>query len=91
VGSSNGKNTKIESCIEAELVVVGTRTVQPIVRVTGWRFGGDGDGTGPVGALLRMTAREIIVREGDGEEILAITDPLADSGRRLGRQRDDGL
>src|SRR5687767_4982625 len=49
-------------------VTIGTRTLQPVARVTGWRVGAADEPGSGAGAMLRLRPIEVLVREADGRE-----------------------
>jgi hypothetical protein len=69
-----------------EPITVGKRTIQPVARVAGW-YGSSSDETaGGVGAWLRVSPSEVIVRERDGSEHhVPITDPTREAVQGLMR------
>lgn len=59
---------KLDRELLGEPVPVGTRTLQPVARLTGWSGGQHSGRAGGAGAWLQLQPVEVIVREEDGRE-----------------------
>jgi len=60
--------SRISERIVGEPLEVGTRTIRPVVRVSGWRGAGGDALAGGAGLRLRVEPAEVIVLERDGRE-----------------------
>ena len=65
-------------------IAVGGRMVQPVARLSGW-YDGDANAQGEVGwGWVKLTPKEVVVRDGDGtEQHVAILDTTAATLRSL--------
>ena len=59
---------RIDWELVGEPILVGSRAVQPVARLSGWAGGNMGEQGGGAGAWVRVRPVEVVVREADGAE-----------------------
>ena len=60
--------SRISERIVGEPLKIGARTIQFVVRVSGWRAAGDDASAGSAGVQLRVEPEAVIIHERDGRE-----------------------
>jgi uncharacterized spore protein YtfJ len=60
--------SRISERIVGEPLEIGTRTIRPVARVSGWRGAGGDTSAGGAGVQLRVEPAEVIILERDGRE-----------------------
>jgi hypothetical protein len=60
--------SRISERVVGEPLEFGARTIQPVVRISGWRGAGSDVSGGSAGIRLRVGPTEVIVLEGNGRE-----------------------
>ncbi len=77
MAEENTRPGRIDRELIGEPISVGSRTIQPVARVSGWSGGKMGVTGGGAGGWVRVRPVEVIVREGDGSESRV---PIPDAG-----------
>ena len=60
--------SRISERIVGEPLEIGTRTIRPVVRVSGWRGTSRAESAGSAGVRLRVEPAGVIILERDGRE-----------------------
>lgn len=83
MGEDSAPGSGIDRRIEAEPITVGERTVQPVARLTGKRFG-TGNEQGSFSAMAaQLKPLEIVVRQGEEEHTIPIVEEQREPLRAL--------
>ncbi|MCX7670148.1 MAG: hypothetical protein N2439_08750 [Anaerolineae bacterium] len=85
MSDQQSKPMRFARILTAEAVAVGDRTLQPVVRATGWHTTVRGERWTGAAAWIHLMPLEIVVQEADGrQQRLAVADPAAMLWRPMG-------
>jgi hypothetical protein len=83
MGDDSAPESGIDRRLEAEPITVGERSVQPVARLTGRRFGSGNEHGSFSAAAVQLKPLEIVVREGEEEYTIPIVEPQREPLRAL--------
>ena len=83
MGNEKQMGQKIDRLIEAEPIVIGDRSIQPVAKLIGWETEGDAESGSYVGKVGRLTPLEVRIDDGESQDVIEIDDPLVEPLRGI--------
>lgn len=83
MGNETPMGQKIDRLIEADPIVVGERSIQPVARLIGWETEGDAEPGSYVGKVGRLTPLEVRIDDGESQDTVEIDDPMVEPLRGI--------